>query len=185
MLLAQADVQEKGAAFWVMPSREEGDRNVSWLRCNGFRDIAAGDIYVAPNYRDGWKRGEHGELGDEALARAIEARRPKWVFLNVGSGVQEPLGHWLRSRLDFRPAIVCSGAAIAFLTGGQAGIPSWADRFYLGWLFRIVQKPGIFLPRYFKAFGLLPVLIRWREALPGSENASLYNKGEGGTSGSG
>lgn len=31
---------------------------------------------------------------------------------------------------------------------GQANIPTRADRLYLGWLFRILQSPKTFLPRY-------------------------------------
>lgn len=179
LVLSQPDVQQRGASFWVMPSREEGDRNVAWLRANGFHELDMDDTYVAPDYRGQWKRNDRGELADEDLAKAIEARRPRWVFLNVGSGVQEPLGDWLRKRLDGRPAIVCSGAAIAFLTGGQVDIPPWADRHYLGWLLRILRQPCTFIPRYFRALGLLPLMLRWGEGLPRPQNPRLYNSADG------
>ena len=166
LLLPEREVQAAGASFWAMPTSEERDRNLAWLRSNGFGHLTADDCYVAPDYRKSGHRGGKGELTDEALARAIEERRPSWIFLNIGSGVQEPLGHWLRGRLPYKPAIVCSGAAIAFLAGGQADIPAWADRFYLGWLLRVLREPKTFLPRYVKAFGLLPVLLRWQDELP-------------------
>jgi len=64
------------------------------------------------------------------------------------------LGSYLKYNLDYKPSIVCSGAAIAFLTGQQAKIPSIFDKLYLGWLIRIIFNPFIFIPRYIKAFKL-------------------------------
>jgi UDP-N-acetyl-D-mannosaminuronic acid transferase (WecB/TagA/CpsF family) len=165
-LLQEPELRAPGATFWVMPSAGERDRNLNWLRLQGFAPLSADDCYLAPDYREPRHRTADGSLADENLARAIEARHPRWIFLNIGSGVQEPLGHWLRGRLSTKPAIICSGAAIAFLSGGQADIPPWADRFYLGWLLRVWRKPGTFLPRYVRALGLLPVLLRWRDELP-------------------
>ena len=60
------------------------------------------------------------------------------------------------------PSILCTGAAIAFLTGGQATIPKWADRLYLGWLFRILQSPSKYFYRYLQAARLPFVLRAWR-----------------------
>jgi UDP-N-acetyl-D-mannosaminuronic acid transferase (WecB/TagA/CpsF family) len=54
-------------------------------------------------------------------------------------GVQERLGYALRKQLSYKPAILCLGAAIAFLSGGQANIPNWADRLMLGWL-RVIGR---------------------------------------------
>jgi hypothetical protein len=45
----------------------------------------------------------------------------------VGSGV---------GRID------CTVAALTFLSGDQIHIPIWADRFYLGRLFRCRTEPG-------------------------------------------
>jgi len=166
LLLPEPDVQPAGASFWVMPTHPERDRNLTWLRSHGFGHLTAGDCYVAPDYRESGHRNGRDELTDEVLARSIEERHPRWIFLNIGSGVQEPLGHWLRGRLSYKPAIICTGAAIAFLTGGQVDIPAWADRLYLGWLLRVIRSPKAFLPRYLSAFRLLPVLLRWRDKLP-------------------
>jgi UDP-N-acetyl-D-mannosaminuronic acid transferase (WecB/TagA/CpsF family) len=66
-----------------------------------------------------------------------------------------------------RPAILCLGAAIAFLTGGQASIPPWADRLILGWLLRLLSNPRKFWRRYWDALGLACLLWRHRERLPG------------------
>ena len=63
-----------------MPSEMERDRNLAWLRANGFGGLTAEDCYVAPDYRrsETWETG--GELRDEALAGLIDKRRPRWVF---------------------------------------------------------------------------------------------------------
>lgn len=166
VLLEQPEVRERGASFWVMPSEKERDRNLAWLRANGFEGLTTEDCYVAPDYRWSEICQAGGELRDETLSGLIEERHPRWVFLNIGSGVQEPLGHWLRGRLPEKPAIICTGAAIAFLSGGQADIPPWADRLFLGWSLRVWRDPGTFLPRYARAFRLLPIVWRWRERLP-------------------
>ncbi len=105
-------------------------------------------------------------MEDAELLAVIERRRPVCIFVNVGSGVQEQLGWYLRKNLSYKPAILCTGAAIAFLTGGQAPIPPWADRYYLGWLLRIPRDPKRFGRRYLNAFKLVPLLVKYRERLP-------------------
>jgi UDP-N-acetyl-D-mannosaminuronic acid transferase (WecB/TagA/CpsF family) len=72
----------------------------------------------------------------------------------------------LKRNLDYLPAIHCIGAAIAFLSGDQVHIPEWADRFYLGWLFRCMSSPRRYVPRYFSAPQLVPLLWRYRDQLP-------------------
>jgi UDP-N-acetyl-D-mannosaminuronic acid transferase (WecB/TagA/CpsF family) len=72
----------------------------------------------------------------------------------------------LKRACDFSPCIHCIGAAIGFLTGNQVRIPTWADRYFLGWLFRCVSEPGKFVPRYWKACQLVPMMIRYRENPP-------------------
>jgi UDP-N-acetyl-D-mannosaminuronic acid transferase (WecB/TagA/CpsF family) len=72
------------------------------------------------------------------------------------------------------PLILCTGGAIEFLTGAQAFIPDWADRLFLGWLFRIFATPHrqaktmrtspVF--RYIGAWRLLWLLLKYRRRLP-------------------
>jgi hypothetical protein len=90
----------------------------------------------------------------------------------VGGGVQEKLGADLLHRLDYRPAIHCTGAAIGFLTGEQVRIPMWADRFRLGWLFRCVDEPSKFVPRYWEARRLVGLMLHYHGRLPGSDSTS-------------
>ena len=87
-------------------------------------------------------------------------------MVGIGGGVQEKLGLFLKETLHARPAIHCIGAALAFLTGDQPSIPMWADRFYLGWLLRLLRQPRVFGPRYLSALKLPWFIFRYREGLP-------------------
>jgi exopolysaccharide biosynthesis WecB/TagA/CpsF family protein len=158
VFLPQQAIKEQGALFWVMPSEEESRRNLAWLEAQGFHNSPE-DIYVAPHYGA-------GAITDETLLRQIESRRPRVVMIAIGGGVQERLGHYLKQNLSGRPGIVCIGAAIAFLSGGQANIPEWADAYMLAWLFRILYSPRRYAKRYWKAWALLPLLWRNREKMP-------------------
>ncbi len=163
-LLPRPEVQTEGASYWIMPDRAERDPTLEWLRRSGYPRIGEEDSYLAPFYRD--RLNADGGVADAELLAVIEARRPAYVFVNVGSGVQEQLDWYLRKNLSYKPAILCTGAAIAFLTGGQAPIPPWADRFYLGWLLRILRDPKRLGSRYLSAFKLVPLMLKYRERLP-------------------
>jgi UDP-N-acetyl-D-mannosaminuronic acid transferase (WecB/TagA/CpsF family) len=165
-VLPLPEVRKAGASFWIMPSRDEQERNLRWLRENGFPKLSEDDCYLAPLYRTN----PDGSVHDEALLAIIESRRPQIIFVNVGGGVQEQLGWYLQKTLSYKPAILCTGAAIAFLTGGQAEIPPWADRLYLGWLLRILQNPAKFGRRYWASTRLIWEMIRFRDRLPVSES---------------
>ena len=151
-------LKEPGAAFWVMPSVSDRQLAGRWLASKGV-PIDSSDFYVAPAYRE-------GAIVDAELVSRLNAQRPRVVILAIGGGVQERLGHALRQTLTYRPAILCLGAAIAFLSGAQANIPPWADRMFIGWLLRIAYSPRRFLPRYVSAIRLAPTLWKNRECLP-------------------
>lgn len=146
------------SVLWIMPTVEARDQNLGWLRARGC-DFTERDCYVAPHY-DG------GRIVDEALVKLVCERRPRHIVVCLGGGTQERLGLMLKRACDFRPSIHCIGAAIGFLTGNQVRIPGWADRLFLGWLFRCLSEPGKFVPRYWKACRLVPLLIRYREEPP-------------------
>jgi exopolysaccharide biosynthesis WecB/TagA/CpsF family protein len=157
-VLARPELKAPGAVFWVMPSAKEDVHNRTWLTAHGF-PVTPDDVYVAPHY-------PAGAITDDELLSRIEARNPRIVMLAIGGGVQERVGLMLRDQLSSRPSILCLGAAIAFLTGGQANIPPWADRLILGWLLRLATNPGRFWRRYWEALALAPLLWRHRERLP-------------------
>ncbi len=195
-LVEDAGFRQPGATFWVMPSAREAQVNLEWLNSRGFR-LTPADCYLAPPY-------PAGPLRDEALADVIRARRPGYIVICLGGGVQERLGWYLKRELEstqltavseqkaavspllrlgsagatagphpssfilphsitYRPAILCTGAAIAFMSGCQADIPPWADRFFLGWLVRTLRAPGRFLPRYLRSLRLASLLWRHGE----------------------
>jgi N-acetylglucosaminyldiphosphoundecaprenol N-acetyl-beta-D-mannosaminyltransferase len=144
--------------FWVMPSVEEGDAITQWLQKQGW-SVSSENVYVAPFYAK-------GEISDTELLARIREVEPKVLVVNLAGGKQEVLGAWLHKQLEGKVGIVCTGAAIAFLAGTQAPIPQWADRAGLGWLFRCLFQPAKFVPRYWKALPLLPLVWRFRQKLP-------------------
>ncbi len=147
-------------AFWVMPDQEQSEANRQWIKKELGLSLRDDALYVAPRYA------KTGSIEDPDLLEAIERVRPMTIFIQLGGGVQERLGFYLRENLSFSSAILCTGAALAFLSGKQARIPNWADRFYLGWLLRCLFKPSVFVPRYLKAFRLIGVLAKNGESLP-------------------
>lgn len=175
------------AIFWVMPTVAAQDRNLTWLKAQGFL-VTEKDCYVAPMYP------AEGPLADENLLGLIVERRPAHVILALGGGVQERLGWFLRQELEKAkgpaaplfssknpkyvlkpasssavPSIHCIGAAIGFLSGEQVGIPMWVDYLYLGWLWRLGSSPRRFAPRYWKAVRLVQLMARYREKTPTAE----------------
>jgi len=157
-LLSREELKEPGSSFWVMPSREAMERNLTWLRALGCR-IGPDDCYVAPHY--GRK-----VITDGTLVEQINQRRSRHVVICLGGGTQEKLGLYLKQHCAFHPAIHCIGAAIGFLSGDQVHIPDWADKMMLGWLFRCVSQPRRFVPRYLRAVQLPLVLLRYRSRSP-------------------
>jgi UDP-N-acetyl-D-mannosaminuronic acid transferase (WecB/TagA/CpsF family) len=158
LLLRDRSLFEPGAMFWIMPNEKALERCLAWLQKRGY-PAGRENFYVAPMY-------PAGELRDEKLLAAISGLRPRQVFLAIGGGVQERLGLYLQENLAFQPGLHCIGAAIGFLTGDQVSIPMWADRWRLGWLFRLAAEPVRFAPRYWKALRLVPLLLKYRERLP-------------------
>jgi len=151
-LLTFPEFRKAGATYWVMPSEDDARANCEWLKSQGI-PVGTDDCYLAPMY-------PAGRLKDDELLARIERKRPVFVVLCIGGGSQERLGFFLSSRLSYRPAILCTGAAIAFLSGRQVRIPVWADRLMLGWLLRILSSPVKFAPRFWKALRLAPIVLR-------------------------
>jgi N-acetylglucosaminyldiphosphoundecaprenol N-acetyl-beta-D-mannosaminyltransferase len=157
-LVKTRDLAQPNALFWVMPNERAMERLLAWAHGNDLT-LTAKDCVVAPHYGKGL-------VHDANLLRAVENARPKHVILCLGGGVQERLGFFLKHNLSFLPGIHCIGAAIGFLTGDQVAIPSWADYFYLGWLFRCFSQPSRFVPRYWRALRLIVMILRYGEKLP-------------------
>jgi exopolysaccharide biosynthesis WecB/TagA/CpsF family protein len=156
-LVERPEFCRDGNTFWIMAGPESLAKNVHWLRDQGL-PVRYEDCYLAPLYGR--------PIADEALLNKLRERRPEHVVVTLGGGTQERLGLYLKRNLDFPVAIHCIGAAIAFLSGDQVRIPVWADRFYLGWLFRCLADPKRYGPRYWEARHLMKLLLQYRERLP-------------------
>lgn len=146
------------SCFWVMPSKKLMHTHLQWLQSEG---IVADTqhCYIAPDYT-------LCTLEDQQLLKCIQDQRPKYIIIALGGGVQEQLGAFLKKNLNYKPTILCIGAALAFLSGAQVRIPEWADRAYLGWLFRILNHPSLFLKRYLKAWRLVKIVLKFKERPP-------------------
>jgi UDP-N-acetyl-D-mannosaminuronic acid transferase (WecB/TagA/CpsF family) len=154
-LLAGDQFHQPGNSYWIMPSEEEKKVNLAWLNQNGY-PITPEQSYVAPMY-------PKGPISDPAILGWIEAHKPPYIIVNLGGGVQERLGYYLKENLSYRPSIICVGAAVAFITGIQANIPTWADAWMLGWLLRCLHAPGKFIPRYWRALQLIGIVAKYRD----------------------
>jgi N-acetylglucosaminyldiphosphoundecaprenol N-acetyl-beta-D-mannosaminyltransferase len=158
VLVDQPDFRAPGASFWVMPNEEALEMTLRWLEKRGDR-VTRDACYLAPMYGK-------GAISDPELLALLRVRRPKHVVIAVGGGVQERLGAYLQANLDYTPAIHCIGAAIGFLSGAQVRIPMWADAWKLGWLCRCIASPRTFIPRYWQARKLVPLMRKYQERMP-------------------
>jgi N-acetylglucosaminyldiphosphoundecaprenol N-acetyl-beta-D-mannosaminyltransferase len=156
-LLTQPDVRKPAESFWIMANPESAAKNLAWLSEQGIQ-VLSEDVYVAPVYGS--------TIHDDCLLQRVRERKPRHIVITIGGGTQEKLGLYLKRNLNWLPAIHCIGAAISFLSGDQVRIPMWADRFYLGWLFRCISEPRRYIPRYWSAHQLVSLMFRYRKLLP-------------------
>ena len=91
--------------------------------------------------------------------KKIDEFKPRYIIINLGGGIQEILGIYIKKNSKFRSSIMCTGAAIAFLTGEQAPINKYVDKAYLGWLVRFLWSPKKYFKRTIKSFGLIKLFI--------------------------
>ncbi len=101
--------------------------------------IVAGAI--APPFR------QVGEMEDQALIDQINAARPDYLWIGLGSPKQD---YWManhRDRLDV-PVICGVGAAFDFHAGVKPLAPRWMQRSGLEWFFRLCCEPRRLWKRY-------------------------------------
>jgi N-acetylglucosaminyldiphosphoundecaprenol N-acetyl-beta-D-mannosaminyltransferase len=156
LFLKEDILKEKNVLFSIDPSNVESIINNRYLNKIGV-NITFEHHYVAPHYNK-------ENITDKTLLEFLEGLelKPKFILLNLGGGVQERLGFYIKNNLSYKVGIICTGAAIAFETGQQARIPRWIDDMYLGWFARILQDPTSFSLRYLKAFRLVYVFYLWK-----------------------
>lgn len=148
----------KFETLWVLPHERALAKLIAWGSEAGVT-IERENCYLAPMYGP--------SIEDQTVVELLRARRPVHVVIAIGAGPQERLGWYLREHAGYKVAIHCTGGALGFITGDQVAIPGWADRLYLGWCFRLMTQPRVFVPRLWKG-RLLPWLItRYGAELPG------------------
>ena len=156
-LLTKLKGEGNREVFWVLPTEPARQSLLDWSRSAAFPTTSE-NCYVAPRYGS--------DIEDANLLSLIDQQRAADVIIAIGGGAQEKLGYYLRENLSYRPAIHCVGAALGFVTGDQKAIPDWADRSYLGWFFRLLAQPRVFIPRLSRAVELPWLIWKYGEKLP-------------------
>jgi N-acetylglucosaminyldiphosphoundecaprenol N-acetyl-beta-D-mannosaminyltransferase len=170
-LLETPDARKPGHLFWILPSQTAQTTTLAWAREHRY-PVTPDDLYVAPDYRSqGQPSGRAPSaspfaMEDQTLLAKIVARRPKHIVVAIGGGMQDKIGSYLKHNCGYRPGIYCIGAAPAFVTGDQVKIPMWADRLYLGWIFRVLAQPRTFIPRFWSARRLPALIHRYGRDMP-------------------
>jgi len=135
--------------FCIDPNSKFSRSNKSFLRKLGIKKIYS---YLAPKYNP-------LNLSDKKLLTLLRKKKPDFILTNIGGGTQEILGLYLKQKLGFKTTILCTGGAISFFTGDQAPINNFTDKFYLGWLIRLIFNPIVFFKRYVFGLRLIPMVI--------------------------
>ena len=135
--------------FCIDPNPAFSKSNKIYLKKIGIKKIYS---YVAPNYKT-------SNLVDKNLIKKINKSKPDYILTNIGGGIQEILGLYLKKNLKNKTTIICTGGAISFFTGDQAPINKLIDKIYLGWLLRLIFNPLLFYKRYLYALRLFPMVL--------------------------
>ena len=135
--------------FCIDPNLKFSRSNKTFLRKLGIKKIYS---YLAPKYNP-------LNLSDKKLLTLLRKKKPNFILTNIGGGTQEILGLYLKQKLGFKTTILCTGGAISFFTGDQAPINNFTDKFYLGWLIRLIFNPIVFFKRYVFGLRLIPMVI--------------------------
>ena len=130
--------------LFIDPSRKSNILNIKFLKS---KKIINFKTYIAPNYNK--------KFIDLKLLKLINNYKPKYIVINIGGGSQEPLAIYINKNIKYNASIMCTGAALAFMTGEQAPINKFVDKLYLGWLTRIIWNPKLYLGRILKSFKII------------------------------
>lgn len=144
---------KKNTKFLLIdPSSEDSKENLTFLKSKKNINIKS---YIAPFYKK--------KIQDKKLIKLIKKFRPKYIIINLGGEVQEILALYIKNKINFKVSTICTGAAIAFLTKRQAPINDWIDKYYLGWVLRLIYNPNKHLLRTIKSLFLIKLFINFRK----------------------
>ena len=133
----------------IDPTQEDSKANASYLNNNNIVNLKN---YVAPKYNS-------KSIIDNNLLEEIKRFQPRYIIINLGGGIQESLALYIKNNIKQKISILCTGAAIAFLTKRQAPINDIIDKFYLGWLARILFNPKNAFKRTLRSLYLIKQFI--------------------------
>ena len=90
----------------------------------------------------------------------IKKEKPKYIIINIGGEVQEVLAEYIKDKINYNISIMCTGAAIAFLTKKQAPLMSdFIDKYYLGWFVRLLHNPRKYFIRIISSLSLIKLFL--------------------------
>ncbi len=133
----------------IDPNQEDSKANKSYLESKNITNLKN---YVAPQYIN-------EDIIDNNLLEEINRFQPRYIIINLSGGTQELLAQYIKKNIKYKPSILCTGAAIAFLTKRQAPINDFIDKLYLGWLVRIFFNPKKALLRTLRSLYLVKQVI--------------------------
>ena len=132
----------------VDPSILDRKLNLSYLKKKKIKNVTS---YIAPNYKI--------RVIDQNLIKLVNKIKPRYIIINIGGEVQELLALYLKNNVKHKISIMCTGAAIAFLTKSQAPINNFIDKYYLGWILRIIYSPRKHIYRMLQSLRLIKFFI--------------------------
>jgi len=141
--------KKKTKFLTVDPTLNDSKINLLYLKSKNIKNIKS---YVAPQY-------DNKNIQDKNLIKKIKKYKPRYIIINIGGEIQEMLGLFIKKNINFKSSIICTGAAIAFLTKRQAPINDTLDKLYLGWLIRTLYNPKKFFFRTIKSLYLIKQFI--------------------------
>ena len=129
----------------IDPTQEDSKANTLYLKSKNITNLKN---YVAPQYNS-------ENIIDNNLLEEINRLQPRYIIINLGGGIQESLALYIKNNTKQKISILCTGAAIAFLTKKQAPINDLVDKLYLGWFLRTLYNPRKFFFRTLKSLFLI------------------------------
>jgi N-acetylglucosaminyldiphosphoundecaprenol N-acetyl-beta-D-mannosaminyltransferase len=109
--------------FIIEPSNYISQVNQKYFDKHNIRNFRQ---FIAPFYD------KKVEIVDYELLDILNKNKPDYILINLGGETQEILGYYLKKNLSYKPVIICTGAALSFLTGEQAPLTKWIDKFVFG-----------------------------------------------------
>ena len=132
----------------IDPSKKDSFLNKKYFQKNKVKSYS----YVAPFYKK--------NFCDEKLFTFIKKINVDYIIINIAGEKQEILAYELHKKFKKKKfKIICTGAAIGFLTGAQIKINDTIDKLYLGWFFRFISNPRMYYKRVLNSLFLLRFFI--------------------------